>query len=366
MRDRELPIGSGHEIIEEREKLKLPAVEVNNSVIWSNNAFKGTLPFDVTLGRPMKLGVFFTPNPEKHEGERTMQLQLLPEQEATRSGLAGSVIFKDKDGNMWRDVDVKGIGKIQFYGAGLWPEVQSPSHEKSYQDELEAIGLEDFNHAERNRIMAERFLKASIRTYRTIGMSLLEEIIDDDGDKISIEEAKERGMIPRDMQPVAEMRAFVTKERIGGIHGGSQTAERWNAALQDAKMLVTQELGIKPEEFSNRKYLEWFAKTLGEQIAKLHKLGLAHNYLSAHNITLDCRIIDLDSVDTAGDENTTPERNRERDTPTAENSLAQLIGNVLGRSMINTPTGDTYLSLFKRSYTEEMAKKQSTRKKKEI
>jgi len=55
--------------------------------------------------------------------------------------------------------------------------------------------------------------------------------------------------------------------------------------------------------------LEWFAKTLGENLAKLHNAGYFHGYVSEHNVTLDGCIVDLDSVDTMA--NIIARRNRE-------------------------------------------------------
>ena len=43
-------------------------------------------------------------------------------------------------------------------------------------------------------------------------------------------------------------------------------------------------------------YLEWFAETLGRQMAIIHSAGSYHNYLTPHNITLDCRVVDFDSI----------------------------------------------------------------------
>ena len=44
------------------------------------------------------------------------------------------------------------------------------------------------------------------------------------------------------------------------------------------------------------RYLFWFAETLGKNVGLLHAHHYSHNYLSPHNITLDARIVDLDSV----------------------------------------------------------------------
>jgi hypothetical protein len=46
--------------------------------------------------------------------------------------------------------------------------------------------------------------------------------------------------------------------------------------------------------------MEWFAKTLGKNIGLMHSNGWAHGnpyiYSTPSNVTLDCRIVDLDTV----------------------------------------------------------------------
>lgn len=60
--------------------------------------------------------------------------------------------------------------------------------------------------------------------------------------------------------------------------------------------IVAQELGKDPAEFSKKEYLTWLAETLGINVARMHNSGWFHGYLTTHNITLDGRITDLDSV----------------------------------------------------------------------
>ncbi|MDP2947869.1 MAG: hypothetical protein Q8N88_07170 [Nanoarchaeota archaeon] len=60
--------------------------------------------------------------------------------------------------------------------------------------------------------------------------------------------------------------------------------------------MVAQELGKDPKEFSKQEYLEWLADTVGQQVGRMHKNGWYHSYLLTHNITLDGKITDLDSV----------------------------------------------------------------------
>ena len=50
------------------------------------------------------------------------------------------------------------------------------------------------------------------------------------------------------------------------------------------------------EHFSYAEYLKWFAKTLGTNVARMHKAGYSHRFLHSQNVTADCGIMDNDSV----------------------------------------------------------------------
>ena len=287
-----LPLGIGQEFKSERNKDRLPAVEVNNKVLWVNPAFKEA-PFKLEEGKPTNLGFFLTNIHGAKATEKTHTLIIMPEIEEGRSGLIGSVVFQDDEGRMHRDIDIKGMGRFQTNPGG-----SSVAPVRPRRKEREASGLHDYLYALRDRKFSEEFLKAGIRTYRIVAVIQPEEIIGPHGDKISIEEAKGLGILPKKMDPVFEVRAFGTKERINYISSYAGTDyERRRLSLKDAMTLVAQELGLEPNKFSFNDYLKWFAATLGQEVAKIRKLGAYHGYITEHNITLDCRIVDLDSVE---------------------------------------------------------------------
>jgi len=66
--------------------------------------------------------------------------------------------------------------------------------------------------------------------------------------------------------------------------------------FEDAKSLVSQELGRGNNPLTDQEYLEWFAETLGKNVGLMHKNGWFHAGLSPHNITLDCSVCDFDTV----------------------------------------------------------------------
>lgn len=74
--------------------------------------------------------------------------------------------------------------------------------------------------------MLRIFLSNGIRTNRVVAILGLKEIIDKEGNKISIEKAKEIGIISAEMCPVILVRAFNTKERIDYITRISTNKEK--------------------------------------------------------------------------------------------------------------------------------------------
>ena len=286
------PLGS-KEFIEKRHELELPAVEVRNRVRHVNPAFKEA-PFRLQEGEPTPLGLFFTPDEQTHDHSEVKHMVIAPEWRSGRAGSLHPIIFRDTDGNVYRDVDIKGMGAFKRVEEGkdsfIVHEPRPMEKEVTYAS---TYGILDRRVAEYDEKRSEELIRAGIRTYRIIGIADLKEVINKDGEKISINEAKKQGLIPDFMEPALEFRAYGTRERIEYLR---DKTERSRLAIEDAKKMVAVELGRKPEDFSTNEYAQWYTKTLGQQLAKLKKYGLYHGYLHYHNLTLDCRIVDLDSV----------------------------------------------------------------------
>lgn len=112
-------------------------------------------------------------------------------------------------------------------------------------------------------------------------------------EKISLKEAKRAGIIDDDFKPVIEVRAFATRARIADILDTDYEPKK--VLVGDARRIVGQELSSK--SLSDMDYLKWFGKVLGRSVGLMHKNGWYHQYLTSHNITLDGRIVDLDSLE---------------------------------------------------------------------
>lgn len=260
---------------------------VKNKVIFVNE--KANIPPELKekleLGKESSLGLFLkTAEPIRAKELDERNLETWPKEHG-RSAILKRMMIHDK-GHFYRDIDLKGIGSTV-------PVIETGTRREGYW------GLLEKKDAFHEYAISENFLKAGIRTFRTLGIIEPEEIFLKDK-KISLKEVKEKGTIKREFQPVIEVRAFGTKARIRDFTEGFRD-EIKNLLLEDAKKMVGQEIG---KDLSNdRDYLGWFTNTLGRNVGLMHKNGWYHgrlgpheSKLGAHNITLDCRITDLDTV----------------------------------------------------------------------
>lgn len=332
------------------EKKTLPAVEVRNTVIFVNPEIEA--PFKLEEGESAKLGLFLTPQ----VGTEDKKIGLEIAEGHGRSAILGRAVFKDKQGRIYRDIDLKGSGFSQKN------RVMSVAKRHEQQ---EASGLLRLSSAYHDKDMAEAFLQAGIRTHRVIAIISLKEIIDENGEKISLGDARGRGIISESIQPVISVRAYGTKYRLHEFIGGffflnreerGQLIRSNQPILNDAIAMVAQELGKDPSKFTVDKYLRWLAKTVGQQVGKMHKNGWYHNYLTEHNITLDGRITDLDSVGwlaSLANLKGEPEFFKKRDTNEAEYSLREFIKAVNSHFGLKVKV-NLIIDLFDFAYNKEV------------
>lgn len=257
---------------------RLGAVRVANEVEWVNPDIN--LPFELSRGTSTEVAVMVIPQASSLEKDT----EVLGLYRHHRSVLIGRTSFTDKQGVTYRDADSKGSGYVDL----VWGSKQLVGHGIDGDDfrGTRGKGLLELGSAHMDQAFGEIFSEAGVRVARAIAVIKLEELVDADGHKISLEEARERGILDADFEPAIELRAFGTRARI------ADTANH----VKDAMALVAQELGIDPEDFSARDYLLWYAETLGEQMRKIHELGFTHGGLHQNNLTLDCRLVDFDST----------------------------------------------------------------------
>ncbi len=298
-----LPIGKTQEL--ETSKDTLPAIEVANKVLWVNPDLDYPF-FHIEEGKPTNLGMFLSHQSVRVEDRTEIKMHVETETYHGRSALLGRVIFgeKKKEGlprQLFRDVDIKGLGYVNYFHSHR-PYV---SDIELNEDEISSNGILSLKDAQKDVAMAETFRDFGIRTNRAIAIVALEEVVYD-GKKISIAKAKAKGLIAASVVPVLEIRAFGTHLRLidamgGGFDPPPKSVTKKELSIEDARLLVAQELGENPNNFNNFKYATWLAKIIGKNLGLMHKHGYIHKYLrQGHNITLDGCIVDFDSVEPIG------------------------------------------------------------------
>ena len=330
MRKRELPKGKARELekaLEEEEKFAL-FEKVKNEVIWVNPEIK--LPFKIKEQEENPLGVFLKLQREGNASYK--KLETIPGE--CRTALLGRVIFKDKNNNYFRDIDLKGIGDVCAPSL-----IGQPFAWFSYHGFL---SRED---AEKEKTISEELTKAKIRVPRVLAIIKLKEAIFKNK-KISIEELLKETPVPENFQPVVMVRSFRTKAKVENLFSHSISERIKNLLLEDAKEIVRQETGKK--ELSNKDYLMWFSQTLGENLGRLHKMGYCHFNLHHQNLTLACELVDFDTV-----EKFTQLKEREKDLDGA-NKILKDLGEKLGVSfsLLKEKFKEGYERHFQREYQD--------------
>lgn len=271
-------------------------VPIENQVLEVNRNIY--FPLKLKKGKPTPLGVFaHSPLSERstEEPKHSLLFECWPEHK--RSALVTRTNFADKQGRIYRDIDIKGCGYLEpdQLSNRAPMEVGLPGrivegNQNNREGLLEKdIALYDFE-------ISEQCLKWGIRTSRTVAIVSLKEIVGA-GQTIQIRRYSRvypDRRLPTNFQPVVEIRAFGTKARIEDLDAGKPKFSR--LILNDAKAMVATEIK-QNTRLTDRQYLNWFAETLGRNLGLLHKMGWTHNFLYPHNVTLDCRIVDLDGVE---------------------------------------------------------------------
>jgi len=292
------PIGKGKKLNDTRETL--PAVEVKNEVVWVNPDLD--LPFDLKVGEPTKLGVFLSDEAEE-ENSRNLEVESFH----NRSAVLGRVVFGEKTANkdgtkqLFRDVDIKGMGYLNYFQDKEDSKIhqfviEDIARKPERQGHAQSWGISTLDRAERDVRISKEFRELGIRTYRIAAIISLKEVVYQ-GEIISVEKAKEIGIIATDAEPVLEVRAFGTHARLIDAFTDLKTDQKRKDFLEDARLLVAAELGKDPKSFTQFEYLKWLGGTIGKNLALMHKNGYLHGFLAqGHNITLDGAFVDFEST----------------------------------------------------------------------
>lgn len=290
----ELPTGHGTKLNNKRENL--PVVPVKNEVLWVNTNLD--TPFSLEVGKPTDLGLFFTSNIENESTVKNLEVESLH----NRTALLGRVVFGEKtkgpSRQLFRDIDIKGLGYLKYFQDDKDPKINKFVVEKIQPKHIsrgQSFGISTLDRANKDKEFSEVFNNLGIRTYRIVSIIALKEIVYD-GETILVSKAKEMGLIAQDSEPVLEIRAFGTHFRLIDAFTDLKTDERKEDLIEDARLLVAQELGVDSKNFTRFDYFKWLAGIIGKNLALMHKNGYIHSYLwQGHNITLDGSLVDFES-----------------------------------------------------------------------
>ena len=217
-----------------------------------------------------------------------------------RHGVFSSDSFKDSKGNPYRDVDAKGIGYVHGIPMRVLP-VQSPHME----NDVEMRGIQHCDYAEEDWLIGEELSKLELRIARPVAQIELFELVDVKGKIVPRQAIGDKLGINLDrVRPMITLRAMGTTSRVWDLslsYNPSYNAYR-KEMVDDAMSLVSSEIGAK---LSPRDYVVWFIDTLSSMVGKMHANDISPDFRKQihqglHNVTLDCRLIDLHAYDTPG------------------------------------------------------------------
>jgi hypothetical protein len=310
-----------------------PAVAVKNKVDWVNPHVE--TPFSLSVGQPSDLGVFLV-----NAGSSTQPaMELGVSSLHGRSALVGEIATTDDQGNHYHFVDLKGVGHVAAVEDTDEIEILTPKP-KGINN---TWGTWRHDRAVEEKDIGESMADKGVRTVRLGAIITLEEIALPDGTKIDLEEARSRGIIRADEIPAVGVRVSRMRERID--HDESQSA----ATLAKAKQVVEEELGYEPGALNWDGYINWFATTLGQNVALVHNNRPYHGSLGPHNITLACEVFDFIR---AGSEREAITQ-RQNDPEQAKYSLHLLAATLRGLGHTGISNGDLD-RLFNQAYTDNL------------
>lgn len=272
----------------------LPARFVQSSITWQNDNPSFTHIIQEIASQPQP-GIFLTP-------EEPGDIRVGVRWKLNRHAIRSSEVFRDKHGMVYRDVDVKGSGFVGGIPMGVLP-VQLPRSES----DMEIRGLLHQDVADNERLLYDDLSRIQgLRLGHVVAQVELYELINRNGELtprgdfsselyLNVERVKP-SQITRVMGVASRVNTLPFSERNPSyIRFGKEV-------LDDAISLVELELGTR---LSPQDYTAWFIDTLATQLAIFHKNDCSpdwrfQNHAGTHNVTLDCRCVDLSRCETPG------------------------------------------------------------------
>lgn len=202
--------------------------------------------------------------------------------------------FADRYGNIYDYVSLKGAGMPRGSRKGS-------IHSKPIgRDCLNgAMGLQEYWGAIASWDASNRMLEKGIETTVPIAIIGLEDVVMEKGEVKSVEDLKRSKVIPDIIYYADSGFTKYTYTPVIFLTGFPEEAMRVvDAEFEDFEMFAGERGmgGLK-------EYARWWSRRLANNLAKLHDLGIAHDGLTVHNVTLAGIFMDNDTVCDATKEN---------------------------------------------------------------
>lgn len=260
--------------------LYYPISKVSNVVSYVNPFFNGMLK-GLTKGEPSKLGFSL----DSSKVDSTYDLKLVPgsniliNNKHTRSGVFAKAFLRPSDYAKRPHPYPDFIRDLELKGCGFNPDF--------FNTKITDFGFQDRQNAIDDSNVTDYLAHHGLRVVPHIAHIRLNEIIIN-GEKYSIEEAKEKELISKGIEPILIVRGFGTRNRVEDLLKAYDNEKLINDAID----VLSIETG-NSKKLTQNEYAEWFAKNLGRQIGLMDKLKFLHYALSSHQVTLDGRIVDF-------------------------------------------------------------------------
>lgn len=206
------------------------------------------------------------------------------------------IVFRDSEGLVHNYIDFKGIGAPREIHK-IHPKVKPMPFfaTKWYArgritDTM--FGLTHLKAAEKEWRSSGLLKKNGVRTSTPIAVLELKELMDS-GRKLTVAEARRKGLIPKGYRPALLVRGHTEALRVKDLY--EWDPERHNIP-RAVKHDLLEERALKMGFADAEHYLSWFTREIGRNLATMHNAGFAHNNYSFTNLTLDARIVDHETV----------------------------------------------------------------------
>lgn len=282
---------------------EIPLLKGRNKVVWENKSIQSE--FSQKIDTECQLGLLLRFESDKMRAEGDVSTLRRGHNRAADLRPKNKVV--DENGRVYGDIDMKGVGWYSRVTGHIKPW-------ESDSDKEHVAGLCDEKWAIYDAERAEEFTALGIRTHRSLGvMRLLEVPVQEKSGSVGLvpvsaiprgkPEKPTHGILLPEFVPAVEIRAFGIKTRVEEVVSplGRYGPELTLSQLKERRARIGEAIAYVHNEDDNvvntQSYAFWFARTLGTNIGRMHAVGYTHGALTRHNVTLDCSITDLDTVE---------------------------------------------------------------------